>query len=83
ALPVWHPPQLLPQPALAVPLSDSSVSQHPFASEPLERSSSSLAAPAPFRIGGNWNRLGLFDLAAVGVITWVFIRLWVYAIERM
>lgn len=83
SVPVWHPTQFLPQPVLAGTLSDSTLAHHALPIEPSATSAPLPSESEPSGIAWNWNRIGLFDIAAVSVITWVFIRLWIYAIERM
>jgi hypothetical protein len=83
SLPVWHPPQLLPQPALAAALPNASLSQHLLPTES-EAVAITAAEPQPTsRVGGGWNRLWLFDLAAITLLTWAVIRFWAYIMVRM
>ena len=82
-VPVWHTPQLLPQPALAAALPDSELARHLLAPEPASSSATAPAQPANFRIGWNWNQLGLLDLAMVVCMTYGVIRFWAYIIQTM
>ena len=84
-VPVWHMPQLLPQPALAAALPISRLAQHLLHPEPApdEAPASAPAPPPSSGIGWNWNRLGWFDGAMALVLTYGVIRFWSYIMEIM
>jgi hypothetical protein len=82
-VPVWRTPQLLPQPALAGVLQENAATRQLLDyGEELE-SAPAPASPLPTGIGWNWNRLGLFDVAAIFLLTYGVIRFWAYIMERI
>lgn len=83
ALPVWHPPVLVAQPALAGALAESRVS--PQMLDPIRKMEEAIeATPEPTTgIGWDWNRLGWFDAVAVTILTMAVIRFWAYMTVRM
>ena len=82
---IWHTPELLPQPALAGGFPASSRTSDLLPSQPESAKSPAPATvPAPIsRIGGNWIRLGWFDLGMIVLLTWAVVRFWAYIMVRM
>ncbi|MDR3406698.1 MAG: hypothetical protein P4L99_29705 [Chthoniobacter sp.] len=85
SLPVWHPPQLIPHPALAAALPDSRLSRDLLAPEPASETGHASAATdaSPPGVAGNWNRLGWFDAGMILLLTYGVIRFWAYIMMRM
>ena len=83
ALPVWRAPQLLPRPALAGGFSDSNLARYLLPPGQETAVPSTVASSAAFGIARNWNRLRLFDLGIILLITWAILRFWVYMMARM
>jgi hypothetical protein len=82
-VPVWHPPILVAQPALAGALADSHAT-HQVLEPRGEFASAAEAEPEPAAgIGWNWIRLGWFDAVAVIVLAAATIRFWAYIMARM
>jgi hypothetical protein len=83
-VPVWKTADLLPEPALAGMPNAGGAARAILAQETELETAIATETPAPAsRIALGWNRLGIFDLAAVLVLTYAAIRFWVYTMERM
>jgi hypothetical protein len=83
ALPVWHPPVLVAQPALAGALAQSRVAQQLLEPDPEHDEVIDAQPERTTGIRWNWNRLGWIDLVAVAILTAAAIRFWAYMTVRM
>jgi O-antigen ligase len=82
AVPVWRAPQVLPPAAWAglSRVGGTALLAPELEADPAPMHASTALAPP---IARNWNRLGLFDLGAIAVLTYAVIRFWAYIMARM
>ena len=82
ALPAWHP-QLASIPALEEALPQTAMATNTLTLEAEPTTASALESTPQSRIGRSWNRIGAFDIAVMGVMTWGVVSYWAYIMEHM
>lgn len=81
-LPTWQS-QLVSKPALERALPQAGMVTDTLILE-IEPALTSVLESAPqSRIGSSWNRIGVFDLAVMGFMTWAVVRYWAYIMVHM